>query len=200
MSKSLGNLITIEEFLSLHSSDTLRIMVLNSGYRNPLTFNEEVIGQADKGLERLRSALRPALPGAKGAPQSSLQVLQKQVEDTRAAFKENMDDDFNTAGTLGILFDFVRFINQSRADGANDLELKPAQDTLHELLKVLGLKMEEKTRDASAADEFINLLLELRTELRVEKNFALGDKIRNRLSELGVVIEDSKDGTSWRWQ
>ena len=74
------------------------------------------------------------------------------------------------------------------------------QDTLRELLNVLGLKMEEKIRETSAADEFINLLLELRTELRAQKNFALGDKIRIRLTELGVIIEDSKEGTTWRWQ
>ena len=200
MSKSIGNLINIEDFLSGHSADALRFMVLNSGYRNPLTFNDEVIGQAEKGLERLRSALRPALPGSKGAPTASLQTLAKQVEETRTAFKENMNDDFNTAGTLGSLFDLVRVTNQSRADGATDAELKPTQDALYELIRVLGLVLEDKTSGSGASDGFIDLLLELRTELRAQKNFTIGDKIRNRLNDLGVIIEDNKDGTTWRWQ
>jgi cysteinyl-tRNA synthetase len=199
MSKTLGNLVTIEDFLAKHSADTMRLIILNSGYRGPLTFNEEVIEQAERGLDRLHSALRPALPGSKGAPAASLAVLDQQVESARSGFKEAMDDDFNTAGALGILFELVRVINQSRADGANDTELKPAQDVLRELTGVYGLRMQQTVSVENAASAFIDLLVELRTDLRRQKLYAMGDQIRDRLAKLGVILEDSKEGTTWRW-
>jgi len=197
MSKSLGNLVTIEDFLSRHSADALRITILNSGYHGPLTFTEEVIGQSERGLERLHSALRPQLPGAKGAP--DLAVLSRQVEVTRQNFVDSMDDDFNSAGALAVLFDLVREINQARANGATNAELKPAQDLLCELAAVLGLTMKETTTGDQTAKSFIDLLVELRLELRKQKQYALGDMVRQRLTALGVILEDSKEGTTWRW-
>ncbi len=197
MSKSLGNLVTIEEFLSKHSADALRVTILNSGYRGPLTFTEEVIGQSERGLERLHSALRPQLPNAKGA--EDLKVLDRQVNISREHFIEAMDDDFNSAGALAVLFDLVREINQARANGATDPELKPAQDLLCELAGVLGLTLEESIPGDQIAKPFIDLLVELRLELRKQKQYALGDMIRQRLTALRVILEDSKDGTTWRW-
>ena len=130
MSKSLGNLITIEDFLAEHPADALRMMVLNSGYRNPLTFNDEVIGQAEKALERLASALKPQQPDATGLSAAQKQALTDQMQKTRTGFETSMDDDFNSAGALGNLFDLVRAINQARADGALDADLAGAQDLL----------------------------------------------------------------------
>lgn len=199
MSKSLGNLITIEDFLKNHPADVLRMMVLNSGYRNPLTFNDEVIEQAQKALERLQSALKPALPGAEGAPAKSLQSLAEQIKSTQQGFETCMDDDFNSAGALGNLFDLVRVLNQSRADGATDNELKSAQDELKELSSVLGLRLQEEQQD-HAADPFIDLLVALRSDLRTKKEWALSDRIRDDLAELGVLIEDSAKGSSWHWK
>ncbi len=201
MSKSIGNVISIQDFLAAHSADALRFMVLNSGYRSPLTFNEDVIAQAEKGLERLRSALRPALPGAKGAPVDSLAALDEQTHIAREGFETSMDDDFNSAGAMGHLFEFVTRINQTRADGATDAELTPAQTVLRELTSVLGLKLEDAAPGGqTAADPFIELLIELRKTMREKKEWALSDLIRNRLTELGVVLEDSKEGTSWKWK
>jgi cysteinyl-tRNA synthetase len=201
MSKSLGNLVSIEEFLSEHPADALRIMVLNSGYRSPLTFSEEVIAQAERALERLQSALRPALPGAKGAPEGALKTLQQQVEATRTGFIASMDDDFNSAGALGYIFDLVRVTNHTRADGADDSELDASQILLRELTAVLGLKLEKSTVDVvHPADAFIDMLIELRTEIRSQKLYALADQVRDQLAELGILLEDSKEGTTWRWK
>jgi len=198
MSKSLGNLVTIEEFLAKHSADVFRILVLNSYYRNPLTFNDDVIAQSEKALERLVSALRPALPGAKGLAVSELSAT---VETARSAFAKAMDEDFNTAGALASLFELVRSINQARADGATSDELQPAQNTLRELSGVLGLRLDADAKEETdqQAAPFIELLINLRAELRKQKNFALSDQIRVQLTELGVILEDSKEGTSWRW-
>ncbi len=199
MSKSVGNLITIEEFLSKHSSDALRMMVLNSGYRNPLTFNEEVIGQAERALERLQSALKPALPQAVGLEEKKVKALNEQTDSARRGFEVSMDDDFNSAGALGHLFELVRAVNQARADGAQDAQLADAQATLRELCGVLGLIL-AKQSSAQFADEFVNLLLEVRAEVRQAKLWALSDKIRDSLAELGVQVEDSKTGSSWFWK
>lgn len=199
MSKSLGNLVTIEDFCKDHPADVLRIMVLNSGYRNPLTFNDEVIDQAQKGLERLQSALKAALPGAEGAPQASLEALAAQITATQQGFEVCMDDDFNSAGALGNLFDLVRVINQVRADGATDEQLQAAQAVLSELSGVLGLRL-QATRQEHAADAFIDMLVALRNELRTKKEWALSDRIRDELAEQGVIVEDSARGSSWHWK
>lgn len=200
MSKSLGNLITIEEFLAQHPADVLRMMVLNSNYRSPLVYTDEVVQQSERALERLRSALRPALPDATGAPEATLQTLQAQIEATRQGFIEAMDDDFNTSGALAAIFELVRAINQARSEGATNEQLAPAQAALRELTGVLGLTLEEPAAAPSAAEPFIDLLIEVRTELRKQKLWALSDRIRDRLAELGVILEDSREGTTWRWK
>lgn len=200
MSKSLGNLITIEEFLAQHPADVLRMMVLNSNYRSPLVYTDEVVQQSERALERLRSALRPALPDATGAPEATLQTLQAQIEATRQGFIEAMDDDFNTSGALAAIFELVRAINQARSEGATNEQLAPAQAVLRELTGVLGLTLEEPAAAPSAAEPFIDLLIEVRTELRKQKLWALSDRIRDRLAELGVILEDSREGTTWRWK
>jgi cysteinyl-tRNA synthetase len=200
MSKSLGNLVTIEEFLSQHEASALRMMILNSSYSGPLTFNNEVIAQAERALERLRSALRPALPGAGAAAAELSQTLQSQIEAARQGFLAAMDDDFNTAGALGHLFDLVRAINQARDTGAGAATLSPAQDLLQELASVLGLQLERPAGENTQAAPFIDLLIELRRELRQQKLWALSDRVRDRLVELGVILEDSKEGTTWRWK
>ena len=201
MSKSLGNIITIEEFLDQHDPDTLRMMVLNSSYRSPLTFNEEVISQAERNLERLRSALRPGIPGSNTVPEGTLKALKVQMESTRQGFMAAMDDDFNTAGALGHLFDLVRAINQARDAILEQTSLSIAQDLLRELTEgVLGLRLERAATRGTQADPFIDLLLELRDELRDQKLWALSDEIRDQLASLDVLLEDSKDGTTWRWK
>lgn len=199
MSKSIGNLVTIEEFLANHPADVLRMLVLNSGYRNPLSYSEDILSQAERAIDRLRSGLKPALPGAKGAADNILSSLAAQVQSTEAGFITSMDDDFNSAGALAHLFELVRAINQVRADGASQVQLDPAQTLLSKLTGVLGLTLQKEQQESQAADEFISLLVEIRKDLRENKLWALSDKVRNRLTELGVVLEDSKEGTSWHW-
>lgn len=199
MSKSLGNLVTIEEFLSDHEAELLRMMVLNSSYRSPLTYSEEVVTQAERALERLRSALRPAMPAAS----SSLDIEQSladRVEATRRGFLEAMDDDFNTAGAIGHLFDLVRAINQARDAGVSAEALETGQNLLRELTSVFGLRLEPPQTAGGQAAPFIDLLVEIRRELRRQKLWELSDKVRDRVAELGVLMEDTKEGTLWRWK
>jgi cysteinyl-tRNA synthetase len=197
MSKSLGNLITIDDFLAKHPADARRMMVLNSGYRNPLTFNDEVIGQAERALERLQSGLKASQPGAAGL--ADVSTLTDAAKAARNGFEASMDDDFNSAGALGHLFELVRVINQARADGATDEQLKAAQSVLEELTSVLGLTLRVQ-KETQAADAFVDLLMEVRAEVRQAKLWALSDKIRDRLAELDVQVEDSKNGSTWFWK
>jgi cysteinyl-tRNA synthetase len=200
MSKSLGNLVTIKDFLANHKAEALRMMVLNSSYRNPLTFTEDVVLQAEKALERLRSAIRPASPGASGSSES-FPALETQLGEVLTGFTDAMDDDFNTAGALGHLFDLVRAINQARADGANNAVLAPAQEALKDLTGVLGLELDSGSpNQSSPVEPFIELLIELRREMRQQKLWSLSDKIRDRLSALGIMLEDGKDSTTWRFK
>ncbi|MEJ2485686.1 MAG: cysteine--tRNA ligase [Anaerolineales bacterium] len=200
MSKSLGNLVTINDFLEKHEADVLRMLVLNSNYRNPLTFSDDVLDQTARALERLRGGLRPAFPEASGAPQDVLESLAGQLEKTKAGFVEAMDDDFNSAGALGHMFDLVRSINQARDASATADELSSAQQTLLEFGEVLGLTMQPEVADQAGAAPFIDLLIEIRKELRNEKLWALSDKVRDDLKAQGVVLEDTKEGTTWHWE
>ena len=195
MSKSIGNLVTIKEFLADHEGDVMRMLVLNGNYRSPLAFTDESIAAAENGLKRLKSAFRPATAKSAGA---DTEALTAKIASTREAFIQTMDDDFNTAGALGYIFELVRAINTARNKGATNEQLQPAQETLRELTGVLGLRLEEKS-GAGDADKFIDLLVEVRSEVRAQKLWALSDQIRDKLAELGVTIEDGKEGSSWRW-
>jgi cysteinyl-tRNA synthetase len=198
MSKSLGNIVSIKEFLSKRNADVMRILVLNGSYRAPLVFNDETLDAAEKGLERIKSALRPASAKEADSTAEAVAALPAAIETVKTAFVNAMDDDFNSAGALGAIFDFVRAVNTARDAGATDAQLKPAQDTLRELTGVLGLRLAEKTGSGDA-DAFIDLLLEVRAEVRKQKLWPLSDLIRDRLKELGVTVEDSREGSTWRY-
>jgi cysteinyl-tRNA synthetase len=198
MSKSLGNIISIKEFLSKRSADVMRMLVLNGTYRAPLTFNDDTLDAAEKNVERLKSALRPASPSAKGLSADAVSALAATSDSAKTNFGEAMDNDFNTAGAIAALFELVKAINTARDNGATDDQLKPIQSTFHELATVLGLKLEAK-QASSDADKFVELLMEVRSEVRKQKLWALSDQIRDKLKELGVTIEDGKDGATWRW-
>ncbi|MFZ5855206.1 MAG: cysteine--tRNA ligase [Chloroflexota bacterium] len=200
MSKSLGNIVSIKEFLSKRDADVMRMLVLNGTYRAPLMFNDETLDAAQKNVERLKSGLRAgrAAEGTSGLNPEAIQLLADASDAARANFTEAMDNDFNTAGAIAALFELVKAINTARDGGATDAQLLAAQNMLRTLTGVLGLRLQDKKGSADA-DPFINLLIEVRTEARKQKQWAMSDLIRDRLKELGVTIEDSKDGTTWRW-
>jgi len=198
MSKSLGNIVSIKDFLSKRDADVMRMLVLSGNYRAPLIFNDETQDTAEKNLERLKAALRPASPSASGLSAEAASALASQAESTKQSFTDAMDDDINSPLALAALYELVKAINTARDGGANDEQLKPAQSTLRELTGVFGLRLQEK--QGSSDDEAkVVTLIEERTEARKQKNWARSDEIRDQLKEMGVTIEDSKDGTKWRW-
>ncbi len=198
MSKSLGNIVSIKEFLSKHDADVMRMLVLSGTYRAPLMFNDETIAAAEKSVERVKSGLRPAATSAKGLSADALAAINGAVESAKTTFTEAMDNDFNTAGALAVLFELVKAINTARDNSATDEQLKSAQAMLRELTGVLGLRLQEK-QGSSEDDARVNALIAERNEARKQKQWARSDQIRDQLKEMGVTIEDSKDGTKWRW-
>ncbi|MCL5958910.1 MAG: cysteine--tRNA ligase [Chloroflexi bacterium] len=199
MSKSLGNLISVREALAKSSADAIRLFVLSSHYRAPLTYGEEVVQAAEKGVERLRAAAQGFDSAV--APGQPTEALREASEKARANFVQSMDDDFNTAAALAGLFDLVKEINRAREQGVPADSLIPAQKTLVELAHVLGFTLvEARAAEELAAKPFIELLIGVRRDLRQAKQWALADRIRDQLSELGVALEDRPEGTVWRDQ
>jgi cysteinyl-tRNA synthetase len=198
MSKSLGNIVSIKDFLKKRDADVMRMLVLMGSYRAPLIFNDETQDAAEKSIERLKAALRPASASASGLPADAASALASQADSTKQSFVDAMDDDFNTPLALAALYELVKALNTARDNGATNEQLRPAQAMLRELTGVLGLLLQEK-QGSGDADKFVDLLVEVRSEVRKQKLWAMSDLIRDRLQEMGIVIEDTKEGTKWRW-
>ena len=185
MSKSLGNLVSLQEGLKRYSADTLRIFFLSSHYRSPLTYNDTGLPSTD----RLRNALRQ---GTDEAGESL------DADPFKTRFLDAMDADLNTPQALAALFDLARAINRGMESGT---DVGRAQDTLRSLGGILGLTFQQPS-DTRREDgsPFVDLLVEVRTRLRAAKQYELADEIRSRLTELGVVLEDTPGGSGWTYQ
>jgi cysteinyl-tRNA synthetase len=190
MSKSLGNLITVKEALEKYSTDAIRIFILNSHYRSPLTYSEEGLEAAERGADRLRQV-------AQGEGGETKVEERLDVEPYRKRFIEAMDDDFNTAQAIATLFDLTRDIN--RADEAG-LETVEGREVLSELANILGLTLELPEQPPLDAEPFIKLLISTRNQLREAEQWQLADEIRAKLGELGIALEDTPKGTVWKYQ
>jgi cysteinyl-tRNA synthetase len=188
MSKSLGNFVTIRDALDSYGADALRLFVLSSHYRKPLTYSGEGMIAMQKGAERLRAAahLESAAGSAAGLD----------LEAYRHRMEEGLEDDLNTAPGVAALFDLARDINRAHDDG---LDVAEAQALLRDLAGLLGLTLAEAEAGGAelAAKPFVDLLIDVRKELRAAKQFALADSVRDRLGELGIQLEDTPQGTIW---
>jgi cysteinyl-tRNA synthetase len=192
MSKSLGNLITIKEALAKYGADALRIFVLSSHYRSPLTYAEEVVEAAKGGVERLLRVISREEPeGGQGKALDARPYYDK--------FTEAMDDDFNAPQALAVLFDLAREANQAADAGAS---ISDAKEVLLSLAReVLGLKLEEAaaSREVDPQTEaLVKNLVEERRRLRQAKKFQQADEIRKKLDEMGITLEDTPKGTVWK--
>ena len=205
MAHSLGNFITIEDILDEYSGPVLRLYLLSVHYRSPLTYTPESLEQARAGMARFTGALRVQSSGEVSTDAevgSTDAELARATQQAESGFFAAMDSDFNSAGAMGQLYELVREINRLGAV-AQPSTLQAAQETLVTLADILGIDLQEvlelemATGDGDAAG-FIDLLVELRADLRQEKQFALADKVRDELASLGISLEDSASGTLWR--
>jgi cysteinyl-tRNA synthetase len=189
MSKSTGNLVSIKDALDRFSSDAIRLFILSSNYRNPLTYSEEALEANERSAERLRWALT-------NRANVDERVVILDTEPFEQKFIEAMDDDFNTAQAIAVLFELAKEINRGTEQGVN---ITKAQHTLLKLAGILGLTLNEKTQPTPDAEAFISLLASTRDDLRQNQQWQLADKIRSGLTDLGVTLEDTPQGTRWKY-
>jgi len=208
MGKSLGNVINLKDAFKKYSPLVVRFFILQSHYRSTLDFTDEALEGAAKGLEKLFNTVRNV--------RAEVLKMQKndgelKIEDGsfidlvgfKKAFLEAMDDDFNTPQAIGILFDLNREVNTILAGGKTDIKILQDVNALYNELggMVLGIMpahVEAQSSTSVSQNDLIQFIIELRAEARVQKLWAMSDKIRDGLAKLGIIIEDKKDGTSWR--
>lgn len=220
MSKSLGNFFTIRDVLQLFDPETLRFFILQAHYRSPLDYSDQNLREAQSGLSRIYEALsgleqacaQPAEPGAPTAPSAT--ELHQKAENLLLRFREAMDDDFNTAQALGILFDTVRTLNRFLAEGgAADAASRPVLEELRRSVAAIGsvlgiflskpadwltARETEKARQLQISEQEIQTLIAERAEARKSKNFTRSDEIRDYLLAHEIQLVDSPQGTSWK--
>ncbi len=210
-SRSLGNMITIREALKEHTADAIRVFVLGSYYRSPLSFLSDSLDVAERGTERLRLAAAVQEKGVKGPAEID-------TDSYRNRFIDVMDDDFGTSQALATLFDMARDINRSSDEG---YDVTQAQQVFIELAGVLGLTLEpmKETLNAESIasvytaicteidrttikdespEAMLTDLITARQELRKGKQYDKADLVRNKLDEAGILLEDSAQGTTWK--
>ena len=190
MSKSLGNFFTIRDVLKVYDAETVRYFLMSGHYRCQLNYSDENLNQGRAALERLYTALR-------GLPVVAAAGGEQYVERFRAA----MDDDFNTPEAYSVLFDLAREVNRLKGDGAADAAALAGR--LRELGGVLGLLEQDPEaffKGNEADDEVAEIegLIKARNDARAAKDWPAADAARNRLTEMGIVLEDGAGGTSWR--
>jgi len=199
MSKSLGNFTTISDALKKYSAEQIRLFVLQSHYRSPVDFGKEAIEAAGQGLERLRGTMRNLQIKIEQNKQGALTTEVKElVDEYRTKFEKEMNDDFNTPNAIGSLFDFNREINKLLLDEnlTQNCYVHIAESYSEMVEDVLGIKLLTQKGDVSASP-FIELLLQLRNEMRSRKEWQLADFIRDEIQKNGIVLEDSQEKTRW---
>ncbi len=192
MSKSLGNFLTIDKILETYDANTIRLFILTNHYRMPVEFSDEALLSAQAGVKRLINAKRAEIP-------ANFDIT---VTDEYKQFTEAMDDDLNTSKALAVLFELVNKANKDEKDayaklvtlgqvlGFNFAKIELTEDELKEKINTINNIL---NTNASSMEEII----EMRNNARKEKNWEISDKIRNALDANGIVLKDSKDGTSW---
>lgn len=197
MSKSLGNFFTIRQVLAKYHPEVVRFFLISSHYRSPINYSEDSLIEAKSGLERIYGALR----GIEGVPDLAHGGA---GSDYYKRFAAAMDDDFNTREAIAVLYDLVREINSARRGDnlAHALELAAELKAMGRILGICQAPPEQFFQgagsDGGISAEDVEEMIRRRLDARKNKNFALSDEIRDTLKEQGIILEDSKDGTTWK--
>lgn len=201
MSKSLGNVFNLRDMVKKYKPETLRFFYEQTHYASSLNFTAEALESADRGLEKVNNLFDTVKSALAGNPAPGAHSFD--FEKCYIAFKEAMDDDFNSPKAIAVVFDFIKEVNTYIAAGEG--VTREFYEGALEFLKktadgVLGILRTEKsdTSDSGLEEELIQLLLKLRVDAKLEKNYALSDKIRNELLTLGITIQDTKEGSTYK--
>ena len=214
MSKSLGNFFMVIDILEHYDPETLRFFIVSTHYRSPLDFSDARLTEAQKSLARLRQAqetLGELSEMMSAGPTADSLALCDKVKELREAFMEAMRDDFNTALAISHMFALAKEINIYHK-AVVDAGIKPdgklvalLNDVLAEMCSIIGVL--EKTAAPAAEEsgdskeaELVEMLIAMRQDARKNKNYALADELRNKLSEIGIVLQDTPQGVKWSKQ
>ncbi len=196
MSKSLNNFFTVRDVSKEFKYKVIRFFMLSAHYRNPINFSDELLNQAQAGLERINTCI-DNLEFLKTNAQTS--GKDEKLSQETCAHKDNfinaMDDDINTADAISVIFDLVKYINTNYTEKTDRDNVEEALNLIKELCNVLGIL---ETKEAEILDEQIEALIEERNNARKEKNFARADEIRDILKDNGIILEDTRGGVKWK--
>ena len=211
MSKSLGNFFLVKDILKHYSPDVLRFFVLSTHYRSPLDFSDDRLSEAQRGLERLRTAVENSNELVKmpnSVPGSEPSNLQAVAIAARQDFYAAMDDDFNTALAIGVMFGLAKEINvyySAVVAGRETYNLEcysAMHDVYFMMADVLGILVQERQDKLDGSQEVIGQLMDIiigiRQDARQSKNWAIADKVRDSLGAVGIILEDSAQGVRWK--
>ena len=203
MSKSLGNFFTARDILKSYSAEAIRLFFSQAHYSGPLNFNEELLAGAQKGLEKLTN-LQRKIENELEEETSDGVTPEFDFKKSKTHFSDAMDDDFNSPQAVAVIFDFVKEVNKLLSENTKiDRNFYSSvknflQETAEGVLGIMDFTIKEESDMATKEKELVELLIKLRQDAKAEKNYALADKIRDELKNIGVVLEDSKDKTTYK--
>lgn len=199
MSKSLGNFRTVREISEQYDLQVLRFFMLSAHYRSPLNFSAELMEASRNGLERILTGVERLNDLLSRAAEKELFEEEKKNLEFKAElvkkFETAMDDDFNTADAISAVFELVKLSNSTICEESSKAYLADLKKEIETLCSVLGIVTEKKTE---ALDSEIEAMIEARQQARKSKNFALADEIRGKLLDMGIVLEDTREGVKWK--
>lgn len=194
MSKSLGNFFTVREIAEKYPLQVIRFFMLSAHYRSPLNFSADLVEASKNGLERILTAVDrlKSISGTEGE-------VDKAVADEMDAFVKKyeaaMDDDLNTADAISVIFELVKYANVNVTEDSTKATVELVLNTVTKLCDILGIITEKKEE---ILDSDIEALIEERQAARRAKNFARADEIRDQLSDMGIILEDTREGVKWK--
>ena len=217
MGKSLGNFVTLKDAFKKYHPLTIRFFILSTHYRSPLDFSNEALDAADKGLKRLLNTIKRVRRQIdETANGKTTALVYEKLEEHKKAFLDAMDEDINTSGAIAALFDLSKEMN-ALLDSGEEVGRKCLEDinSLYQelgggILGIVPVRKEVKAEkwqdieddfsegDKSALKEVMEVLIDTRNQLRKEKLFKLSDFIRDKLTEIGITLEDTPDATLWK--
>ncbi|WP_088070836.1 cysteine--tRNA ligase [Gottfriedia luciferensis] len=198
MSKSLGNFVLVHDIIKLIDPMLLRFFMLSVHYRHPINYSEELLQEARNGFDRIKTAyqnLKHRLESSTNLTEDDNKWI-KEIEDEKAVFKKVMDDDFNTANAISVLYQLAKSANQYLLETHTSTNvINQFLGAFDELSSVLGITL---VKEEAILDDEIEALIQKRTEARKNRDFALADQIRDQLKELNIIIEDTPQGIRWK--